>query len=179
MSVVVARAGASRCQAAYQKVARCNHQDIQRRFSLLVAAGDRPNEAAFEHVLMSRVSHLDRVPGFVGFHLLKGPDAEDHTPFETAEWHEQSIMARPDTLDWNKSLSSWLGLKKSEGPMDQTMQGPVDQTTRCPKCGKRMVPIVTISGRTDLQCISCDDPAVKWAESPVTTPEKPIVLDRV
>ena len=37
--------------------------------------------------------------------------------------------------------------------MDQTMQGPVDQTTRCAKCGKRMVPIVTISGRTDLQCI--------------------------
>ncbi len=63
--------------------------------------------------------------------------------------------------------------------MDQTMQGPVDQTARCPKCGKRMVPVVTFSGRTDLQCISCDDPAVKLAESPVTAPEKPIVLDRV
>ncbi len=63
--------------------------------------------------------------------------------------------------------------------MDQTMQGPMDKTTRCAKCGKRMVPIVTISGRTNLQCISCDDPAVKWAESPVTAPEKPIVLDRV
>ena len=45
--------------------------------------------------------------------------------------------------------------------------------------GKRMLPVVTISGRTDLQCISCDDPAVKWAESPVTAPEQPIVLDRV
>jgi len=63
--------------------------------------------------------------------------------------------------------------------MDQTMQGPVDQTARCPKCVKRMVPVVTFSGRTDLQCISCDDPAVKLAESPVTAPEKPIVLDRV
>jgi hypothetical protein len=51
----------------------------------------------------------------------------------------------------------------------------MDRTTRCPKCGKRMVPIVTISGRTDLQCISCDDPAVKWAESPLTAPDKPIV----
>jgi hypothetical protein len=50
----------------------------------------------------------------------------------------------------------------------------MDQTTRCPKCGKRMVPVVTISGRTDLQCISCDDPAVKWAESPVSAPERPI-----
>jgi hypothetical protein len=55
----------------------------------------------------------------------------------------------------------------------------MDQTTRCPKCGKRMIPVVTISGRTDLQCISCDDPAVKWAESPLTAPEKPIVVERV
>jgi hypothetical protein len=46
----------------------------------------------------------------------------------------------------------------------------MDQT-RCPKCGKRRVPVVTISGRTDLQCISCDDPAVKWTESPLTAPE--------
>jgi hypothetical protein len=46
----------------------------------------------------------------------------------------------------------------------------MEQTTRCPKCGKRRVPVVTISGRTDLQCISCDDPAVKWAESPLTAP---------
>ena len=48
--------------------------------------------------------------------------------------------------------------------------------TRCPKCGKRMVPVVTLSGRTDLQCISCD-PAVKWAESPLIAPEKPIVAE--
>ena len=98
---------------------------------------------------------------------------------KTAEWDECKLQPQfcyghhdaTDTLDWNKSLSSWLGVKNREGPMDQA--------TRCPKCGKRMVPLVTISGRTDLQCISCDDPAVKWAESPVTAPEKPIVLDRV
>jgi len=48
-----------------------------------------------------------------------------------------------------------------------------------PNCGKRMVPVVTISGRTDLQCISCDDPGVKWAVSPLTAPEKPIVPERV
>jgi len=41
-----------------------------------------------------------------------------------------------------------------------------------------LVPVVTISGRTDLQCISCDDPAVKSAESPLTAPESPIVLER-
>ena len=51
----------------------------------------------------------------------------------------------------------------------------MDRTTRCPNCEKRMVPVVTISGRTVLRCISCDDPAVKWSESPLTAPEKPIV----
>jgi phage FluMu protein Com len=55
----------------------------------------------------------------------------------------------------------------------------MDRTMRCPKCGKRMVPVVTFSGRTDLQCINCDDPAVKWAESPLTAPEKPIVAEPV
>ena len=53
----------------------------------------------------------------------------------------------------------------------------MNDLTRCPRCGKRMVPVVTLSGRTDLQCISCDDPAVKWAESPLTAPEKPIAAE--
>jgi tRNA(Ile2) C34 agmatinyltransferase TiaS len=55
----------------------------------------------------------------------------------------------------------------------------MNQTTYCPKCGKRMVPVVTISGRTDFQCISCDDPALKSAEKSAYGPEKPIVLECV
>jgi hypothetical protein len=31
------------------------------------------SEAAFEQVWLSRDSHLEKVPGFVEFHLLKGP----------------------------------------------------------------------------------------------------------
>jgi hypothetical protein len=54
----------------------------------------------------------------------------------------------------------------------------MDRTTHCPKCGKRLMPVVTNSGRTDLQCISCDEPGVKSAESPRTAPEKPIVPER-
>ena len=46
----------------------------------------------------------------------------------------------------------------------------MDRITHCPKCGKQRVPVVTLSGRTDLQCISCDDPVVKWAESPLIAP---------
>ena len=51
----------------------------------------------------------------------------------------------------------------------------MERITRCAKCGKLLEPVVAISGRTELQCISCDDPAVKWAESPLTAPESPIV----
>jgi hypothetical protein len=32
-----------------------------------------------------------------------------------------------------------------------------------------------MSGRTDFQCISCDDPAAKWAEGPLMAPEMPDV----
>jgi heme-degrading monooxygenase HmoA len=39
----------------------------------------RGAEDAFEKVWLSRDSYLERVPGFVEFHLLKGPEAEDHT----------------------------------------------------------------------------------------------------
>ena len=37
------------------------------------------SEAAFEHVWLNRDSQLQKVPGFVEFHLLKGPQDEDHT----------------------------------------------------------------------------------------------------
>jgi hypothetical protein len=33
----------------------------------------------FEQVWMSHDSHLDKLPGFVAFHLLKGPEAEQGT----------------------------------------------------------------------------------------------------
>jgi heme-degrading monooxygenase HmoA len=36
-------------------------------------------EKAFEDVWLGRDTQLGGVPGFVGFHLLRGPTAEDHT----------------------------------------------------------------------------------------------------
>jgi len=41
----------------------------------------RGEEAAFEQVWLSRDTHLADVPGFVEFHLLRGPELEDHTLF--------------------------------------------------------------------------------------------------
>jgi hypothetical protein len=47
------------------------------------------SEAAFEHVWPSRDSHLDKVPGFVGFHLLKGLESERHTLYASHTWQQQ------------------------------------------------------------------------------------------
>jgi heme-degrading monooxygenase HmoA len=40
-------------------------------------------ETAFEAVWLGRETHLDRVAGFVAFHLLRGPALEDHTLFSS------------------------------------------------------------------------------------------------
>jgi heme-degrading monooxygenase HmoA len=36
-------------------------------------------EKAFEQVWLSRDTHLHDVPGLIEFHLLRGPEHEDHT----------------------------------------------------------------------------------------------------
>jgi heme-degrading monooxygenase HmoA len=41
------------------------------------------SEDDFEQVWLGRDSQLNRVPGFVEFHLLKGPEHEDHTLFSS------------------------------------------------------------------------------------------------
>jgi heme-degrading monooxygenase HmoA len=37
------------------------------------------SEATFEELWRQRESHLDQVPGFREFHLLRGPTSDDHT----------------------------------------------------------------------------------------------------
>lgn len=41
------------------------------------------SEQAFEQVWATRDSHLKEVPGFVEFHLLKGPQREDHVLYSS------------------------------------------------------------------------------------------------
>jgi heme-degrading monooxygenase HmoA len=41
------------------------------------------SEEAFEKVWSTRESYLDRMPGFVEFHLLRGPEEEDHTLYSS------------------------------------------------------------------------------------------------
>ena len=43
----------------------------------------RGSEEAFEQVWLSRDTQLTKAPGFVEFHLLKGPEQEDHTLYSS------------------------------------------------------------------------------------------------
>lgn len=41
------------------------------------------SEKDFEQVWLTRDTHLNEVPGFVVFHLLKGPEREDHVLYSS------------------------------------------------------------------------------------------------
>jgi heme-degrading monooxygenase HmoA len=52
-------------------------------------------ERDFEQVWLTRDSHLRGVPGFIAFHLLKGPEREDHVLYASHSlWRsEQAFLA--------------------------------------------------------------------------------------
>ncbi|HXW70210.1 MAG TPA: antibiotic biosynthesis monooxygenase [Methylocella sp.] len=57
------------------------------------------SEAAFEQVWSSRDSQLENVPGFVEFHLLRGPEAVDHTLYAShTTWQDRAAFEA-----WTKS----------------------------------------------------------------------------
>jgi heme-degrading monooxygenase HmoA len=57
------------------------------------------SEQEFERVWATRESYLDRMPGFVEFHLLKGPDADDHTLYAShTVWQSHAAFEA-----WTKS----------------------------------------------------------------------------
>lgn len=59
----------------------------------------RGQEEAFEKVWKERDTHLGEVPGFVEFHLLRGPEADDHTLYAS-----HTIWAsKANFEDWTRS----------------------------------------------------------------------------
>jgi heme-degrading monooxygenase HmoA len=53
------------------------------------------SEHDFEQVWLTRQSHLEEVPGFIVFHLLKGPEKDDHVLYAShSEWRSQKPSAR-------------------------------------------------------------------------------------
>ena len=56
-------------------------------------------EAAFEAVWLHREVHLDKAPGFLEFHLLRGPEREDHVLYSSHTlWASERHF-----VDWTRS----------------------------------------------------------------------------
>jgi heme-degrading monooxygenase HmoA len=56
-------------------------------------------EETFEAVWLSRDTHLETVPGFLGFSLLRGPEREDHTLYAShSQWASKAAFEA-----WTKS----------------------------------------------------------------------------
>ena len=50
-------------------------------------------EAAFEEVWTSRDTHLPGVPGFMSFHLLRGPTRDDHVLYSSHTiWRDKAAF---------------------------------------------------------------------------------------
>lgn len=56
-------------------------------------------EAGFEKIWRERESFLDGVPGFTGFHLLKGPAREDHVLYAS----HSTWASRAAFVAWTES----------------------------------------------------------------------------
>ena len=84
-------------------------------------------EKAFETVWSTRESYLGNMAGFVEFHLLKGPEAEDHTlyashtiwasraAFEAWTKSEQFRKAHANAGNRGPAAPLYLGHPKFEG----------------------------------------------------------------
>lgn len=68
-------------------------------------------EEAFERIWRERETHLDDVPGFQEFRLLKGPNNEDHTLYASHTiWASEA-----DFKAWTKSEAFRLAHRNAGG----------------------------------------------------------------
>jgi heme-degrading monooxygenase HmoA len=75
------------------------------------------SEEAFEKVWFSRESYLEQVPGFVEFHLLEGPAAEDHTLYAShSVWQSKAAFEAWTKSDAFRAAHARAG-NESTGPL--------------------------------------------------------------
>ena len=76
--------------------------------------------ADFEEVWASRESHLNEVPGFVEFHLLRGPEREDHVLYASHTiW-----AAKTDFQAWTTSEQFRRSHARAPGAKPLTLGHP-------------------------------------------------------
>ena len=68
-------------------------------------------QTEFEQVWMTRDTHLREVPGFVEFHLLRGPERDDHVLYSShTVWR-----SRADFEAWTRSDAFRLAHRSAGG----------------------------------------------------------------
>lgn len=71
-------------------------------------------EADFEAIWANRDSHLDEVPGFIEFHLVRGPEHDDHTLYAThVLWERQEDFSAWTTSDAFRKAHANAGASSS------------------------------------------------------------------
>ncbi len=77
------------------------------------------NAAEFEAVWLGRDSHLKDLPGFVEFHMLKGPEAEDGTILYSSHtvWESEERFK-----DWTRS-EAFRAAHKDAGATSKLYEG--------------------------------------------------------
>lgn len=77
-------------------------------------------EDEFEEVWRSRDTYLNDMPGFVEFHLLKGPDRDDHTLYSSHTiW-----KTREDFNAWTESEAFKAAHRNAGGNRHLYLEGP-------------------------------------------------------
>ena len=81
----------------------------------------RPEAAAeFEALWLQRDSHLKTVPGFVSFHLMRGPEREDHVLYAShTAWESEAAFQ-----DWTRSDAFRAAHKGAGGSRDLYLAPP-------------------------------------------------------
>ncbi|MFC5427410.1 antibiotic biosynthesis monooxygenase family protein [Paraburkholderia denitrificans] len=73
-------------------------------------------QAAFEDVWLNRDTHLKDVPGFVEFHLLKGPQRDDHVLYAShTVWASRTAFE-----DWTRS-DAFRAAHRNAGSTSRTL----------------------------------------------------------
>ncbi len=77
-------------------------------------------EAEFERIWATRDTHLHEVPGFVEFHLLRGPEEADHTLYVShTVWQSHGHFE-----DWTRSEAFRKAHAQAGGTRKDIYQGP-------------------------------------------------------
>jgi heme-degrading monooxygenase HmoA len=80
----------------------------------------RDRAQAFEAAWIGRDSRLRAVPGFVAFHLLKGPEADDHVLYAS----HTTWASREAFEDWTRSEAFRAAHRDAGGTRDLYLEPP-------------------------------------------------------